>query len=289
MSRVAIVGLGAMGSRFAARLIDKGHEVSVWNRTAAKMEPLVAKGATPHDSPADAARGAEAVMTMLADPEALREVTEGRSGVIEGISPEAAVIEMSTVGPVAIARLADALGSKASLIDAPVLGSTHEAEAGELQVFVGGDAALFERWSPLLADLGAPVHVGPLGSGAAAKLMANLTLVGALGLLGEAIALGEGLGLEREVIFDVLGSTPLAAQAERRRPAIEKGSFPKRFDLALARKDASLIVEAGSSAARGLKTIPGVRDWFAEADEAGWGELDYSALLAWITAAPKPE
>jgi 3-hydroxyisobutyrate dehydrogenase-like beta-hydroxyacid dehydrogenase len=278
-----------MGSRFAARLLDKGHDVSVWKRTPTKMQPLVERGATAHHSPADATRSAEAVITMLADPGALREVTEGPSGVVEGMSPEVTLIEMSTVDPDAISRLASAVKSKGALIDAPVLGSTNEAELGELLVFVGGRTSLFERWSPLLADLGTPLHAGSLGSGAAAKLTANLTLVGTLGVLGEALALAHGLGLERDIAFEVLSHTPAAAQAERRRAATEKGYFPKRFDLTLARKDAALIAEAGASAPRGLKGISAVHEWFVEADEAGWGNLDYSAILAWITGAPKPQ
>ncbi|MGH3037444.1 MAG: NAD(P)-dependent oxidoreductase, partial [Gaiellaceae bacterium] len=152
-SSVAVIGLGAMGSRIAGRLVGAGHDVVVWNRTPAKAEPLVALGARAAASPADAARRAEAVLTMVADPDALRAVTEGP-------------IEMSTVGPAAVAWLADALPTGTGLLDAPVLGSVTEAEAGSLSVFVGGPEPLVERWTPLLAALGTVCHVGPLGAGA---------------------------------------------------------------------------------------------------------------------------
>jgi 3-hydroxyisobutyrate dehydrogenase/2-hydroxy-3-oxopropionate reductase len=192
------------------------------------------------------------------------------------------VIEMSTVGPDAVRRLADVLGERAELLDAPVLGSRAEAESGTLTIFVGGPAELAERWMPLLSALGSPVHVGPLGSGAAAKLVANTTLVGTIGVLGEALALAEGLGLSREEAYEVLAATPLAPQAERRREAIEAGEYPPRFALYLARKDAELVVAAAEQAGVDLRLTDAARTWLAEAEEAGWGDRDYSAVLAWI-------
>lgn len=288
MSSVAVIGLGTMGSRIAERLIRQGHQVGVWNRSTEKSESLVRLGAQVHETPADAAHAAEAVITMVSDPVALQEVSEGPSGLGRGVIDSKTLIEMSTVGPDTIARLSEVVGDE-RLIDAPVFGSISEAEAGELNIFVGGSAALFERWSPLLADLGAPIHVGPLGSGAAAKLTANLALFGTLGVLGEALALAEALGLRREVAFDVLRVTPLSTQAKRRRSAIEKRAFPKRFKLSLAAKDAKLITAAGSAARHHLRVAPQLHGWFAEADEAGWGDLDYSAILAWIIGGPRPD
>lgn len=283
VSAVAVVGLGGMGSRIARRLLDAGHELLVWNRTPAKAEELVALGAARAETPADAARRAEAVITMVSDPEALRAVVSGPDGIAVGADESATVIEMSTVGPRAAAELATLLPPRTGLLDAPVLGSLSEAEAGSLAIFVGGPEQLVDRWTPFLSALGSPIHVGPLGSGAAAKLVANTTLFGTLAALGEALALADGLGLPREAAFAVLGRTPLAAQAERRRPAIESGDFPLRFALSLARKDASLIVEAAEVAGVELRLAEAARRWLAEADEAGWGERDYSALLCWMS------
>ena len=282
MSTVAVLGLGAMGSRIARRLLDAGHELVVWNRTAEKAAGLVEAGATAAATPAEAAGRAEVVLTMVANPDALREVTEGEDGVVAGLGSGATLIEMSTVGPEAVRRLAEVVGERAGLLDAPVLGSRAEAEAGTLRVFVGGPAELAERWTPLLSVLGSPLHVGRLGSGAAAKLVANTTLVGTIGLLGESLALADGLGLPREQAFEVLAATPLAAQAERRREAVEAGDYPPRFALYLARKDADLVAAAAEQAGVDLRLTDAARAWLAEADEAGWGDRDYSAVLAWI-------
>lgn len=282
MSTVAVLGLGGMGSRIARRFLDAGHDLVLWNRTPERMAPLAELGAVKAASPADAARGAEVVVTMVSDPAALRSVSEGPDGVAAGISGSTTVVEMSTVGPGAVSRLASALPPGTALLDAPVLGSFAEAESGSLRIFVGGPASLVERWTPLLSVLGSPVHVGPLGAGSAAKLVANSTLFGALGILGEALALADGLGLSREAAFEVLAATPLAAQAERRRGAIETGDYPARFSLSLARKDVDLILEAAAAAGVDLRLVTAARTWLAEAEDAGWGDRDYAAVLARI-------
>jgi 3-hydroxyisobutyrate dehydrogenase/2-hydroxy-3-oxopropionate reductase len=271
VAKVAVVGLGAMGSRFARRLLDAGHELTVWNRTPAKAEAL---GVPVAASPAEAAASSEVVITMVADPPALEAVTEGPDGVAAGASGATTVIEMSTVGPAAVEHLADALACP--VLDAPVLGSLSEAESGTLSIFVGGDESVFERHRELLETLGKPLYAGPSGSGAAAKLVANSTLLTVIGAVGEAIALSDALGLSREAAFDVLGRTALAEQAERRRSALESGEFPPRFPLRLARKDADLIAALDLD----LRLVEAARSWLSETEGE---DRDYSAVLERIT------
>jgi 3-hydroxyisobutyrate dehydrogenase len=282
MTRVSVVGLGAMGSRIAGRLVAAGHDVTVWNRTPARAEPLVGLGARTAHTPADAGAQAEVVITMVADPASLRSVTEGPRGILLGARPGSTVIEMSTVGPAAIARLAAALPREVGLLDAPVMGSIAEAESGSLVIFLGGPAALASRWSGLLSVLGSALHVGPVGAGARAKLVANAAHLSALAVLGEAVALADALGLPREVAFAVLATTPLGAQAARRRDAIERAHYPPRFALTLARKDADLISQAAATAGIDLRLAQGTRTWLADAEAAGLGDRDYTAVLAKI-------
>ena len=281
MATVAVVGLGAMGSRIARRLADAGNELAVWNRDPVKTEPFVAAGVVAASSPADAARQAEAVITMVSNPQALVDVTEGPEGVVAGVGEGTTVIQMSTVGPESISRLVSLLPADV-LLDSPVLGSVAEVEAGTLNVFVGGPPELAERWKSLLSVLGTVLHVGPVGAGTAAKLVANTTLVGIIGVLGEALALADSLGLSRETAFEVLGKTALAQQAERRRAAVESGEFPPRFALYLARKDADLIIEAAAKVGTELRLTEAARSWLADAEAAGLGDSDYSAVLARI-------
>jgi 3-hydroxyisobutyrate dehydrogenase-like beta-hydroxyacid dehydrogenase len=189
---------------------------------------------------------------------------------------------MSTVGPASVARLVSKLPPETHLLDAPVLGSLTEVEEGSLRIFVGGADEDIARWTPLLSTLGKPMHVGPIGSGAAAKLVANSTLVGVIGVLGEALALAEGVGLPRHAALEVLATTALASQVERRRASIESGEYPPRFSLALAAKDATLIADAATAGDIDLRVLEAARTWLAEAKGAGLGDEDYSAVLAYI-------
>jgi HAD superfamily hydrolase (TIGR01450 family) len=279
VTRVGVVGLGGMGSRIAGRLLASGLEVIAWNRSPGKLRPLAALGARLSATPAEAAARADVLITMVADPAALRAVTEGPDGVAAGAGAWLTVIEMSTVGPAAVTRLASVLPGGTGLVDAPVLGSLSEAESGSLVIFAGGPGTLVERVQPVLSVLGSVVHVGGPGAGAAAKLVANAALFGTLGTLGEALALAGGLGLSGEDAFKVLAATPLAAQAERRRPAVESGRYPPRFPLWLASKDARLIGAAAAAAGVDLRVTAAAGTWLAEAERAGLGDRDYTAVL----------
>ncbi len=279
MRHITCIGTGAMGSRMAARLLAAGHEVTVWNRTRTWIEDLLALGATEASSPREAAEGADAVITMVADGPALQAVTAGPDGVLAGLSRGALVLEMSTSGPEAVADLARRMPAGTALLDAPVLGSLAEVEQGSLSIFVGGSGDDFARALPLLSVLGTPLHVGPLGAGAKAKLVANASLIGVLGLLGEVLALADGLGLPRDTAFAVLSRTPLAAQAERRRPLVEQGDQPVRFALSLARKDAGLITSAAVDRGLDLRLLPAAADWLRQAEASGRGRQDYAAVL----------
>jgi len=234
VAKVAVVGLGGMGSRIARRVLDAGHELTVWNRSREKAEPL---GVPVAASPAEAASEAEVVITMVADPPALAAVTEGLQGVAAGADEGTTVIEMSTVGPAAIERLRSFL--RADLLDAPVLGSLSEAESGTLSIFVGGDEDVFERRRDLLEALGKPIYIGPSGSGAAAKLVANSTLITVIGALGEALALADALGLPCEKAFESPGHD---------RPRRPGGAPPPRTRV--ARLPAALPAQVGAQGRR---------------------------------------
>jgi 3-hydroxyisobutyrate dehydrogenase-like beta-hydroxyacid dehydrogenase len=283
VSSVAVLGLGAMGSRVAHRLVETGHDVVVWNRSPERAHDLVAAGARGAETPAEATRRSQTVITMVADPSALAAVTEGQKGVAAGADDSTTVVNMSTVGPAAVDRLAKVLPTGTALLDAPVLGSLPEAESGTLTIFVGGAEADLEQTAPILRALGSLIHVGKVGAGSAAKLVANFTLFGILGIIGEALAAADALGLSRESAFDVLATTPVAAQAERRRPAIEAGEYPPRFALCLARKDVELLTAA--AAGLDLRVLEAARSWLVDAESAGRGREDYAVVLAQITGA----
>jgi 3-hydroxyisobutyrate dehydrogenase-like beta-hydroxyacid dehydrogenase len=268
---VAFLGLGAMGGRMARRLLAV-RRVVVWNRTRAKADELAADGAVVAPSPAAAVEGVDVVITMLADPEALVAVSEGADGFVASLSPGQTVVEMSTVGPEAVARLRRALPDRVALVDAPVLGSRDEAENGALVVLAGGSSGDVERLRPLLERFGTVIHAGDTGAGAAAKLVANSTLFGVLAALGESVALGRTLELDDSTLFDILAATPLAAQAERRRAVLEGEASPPRFPVRLALKDAELI-----AAVVDQPSLAGARAWLAAVADR---DADYTAMVS---------
>jgi 3-hydroxyisobutyrate dehydrogenase-like beta-hydroxyacid dehydrogenase len=286
MTRIAFLGLGQMGAPMAARLLEAGHDLTVWNRTPAKADPLVEKGARLAANPRDAAQGAEAIITMLSTPEVLREVLFGGDGAASGADEGSTFIEMSTVGPEVVGEIVGRLSEGVELVDAPVLGSVPQATDGSLKVFVGGSDQAFRQWQPVLEAFGTPMHVGPPGAGAAMKLVANSTLGALMSGLGEALSLAEGLGLDLSDVLDVLADSAIGVTVRSERDLIDSGVYPPRFKLALAAKDLGLVTEAARGAGRDLRVARAARSWLEEADRAGLGDLDYSAVTAQIRGAP---
>lgn len=281
MSNVAFCGLGQMGAPMAARLLDAGHDLTVWNRNSERASPLVARGARRAATPAEAAAGAEIAVTMLADPAALDEVVFAAGGLAAGLLPGATLVDMSTVGPDAVRDIGARLPEAVHFLDAPVLGSVGQALDGSLRIFVGGDPATFDRWRPLLAAMGTPSHLGPLGAGASMKLVANSTLGALMCGLAEALALADAFGLDEVAVLDILAGSPIGRTVGSKRPLIEGGSYqPANFKLSLAAKDLGLVVQAAEAAGIDLRLAVAARAWFDRADAAGLGSLDYSAVIA---------
>ncbi|MGZ4212158.1 MAG: NAD(P)-dependent oxidoreductase [Actinomycetota bacterium] len=284
--KIAFLGLGAMGTPMAGRLLDAGNDVVVWNRTPKKAEALGERGARIASTPADAARGADATITMLADEEALEQVVLGADGVREGIATGTALIDMSTVGPAAIARIGEALPD-VDVIDAPVLGSITPAARGELIVLMGASDAAAERWRGLLETFGRVVNVGGPGSAAAMKLIVNSTFLAAISALGEALALGAAFGLPRATVLDVLEMGLFAPMVRYKRALIEADSYEDAaFSLVLAAKDARLVDEAATEEGLQLAVARAVRAWLDDAGRTRGAE-DVAAVVAHIQERSK--
>lgn len=230
--KIAFLGLGRMGTPMARRLLAAGHPVTVWNRTEAKTGPLVAEGAVRAASPADAVRDADVVITMLAGPSALAAVADA---VLPALPAGAHWVEMSTVGPDAVRDLAARVGDRATLVDAPVMGSTDRAADGRLGILAGGDPAGVEH---VLAHLGTITRTGPTGSGAALKLVVNTAAIGGVALVAEALRLADALGLDEDTARTALAGGPLAGAVSR---AFAENAH---FATALAVKDLELATAA---------------------------------------------
>jgi 3-hydroxyisobutyrate dehydrogenase-like beta-hydroxyacid dehydrogenase len=282
MTKIAFLGLGQMGTPMATRLLEAGHDLTVWNRTPKRAQPLRAAGASVARTPVEAGRAADVAITMVTDPEALERVVFGSDGLADALGPGRLLLEMSTVGPDEVRSIAERLPDGVDVVDSPVMGSVPQATAGELNVLAGGSEGAFERVRPILDTFGNVRHVGGLGAGAAMKLVVNSTLGAAITAVGEAIALADALGLDRGITLDVLSGSQLGAAVSAKRESIESGSYPPRFKLSLAAKDLRLVTDAAARIGRELPVASAARGWLEQALEAGAGDLDYSAVVATI-------
>src|SRR5713226_1972864 len=282
MAKIGFLGLGEMGTPMASRLLHAGHDVIVWNRTAERATALAQQGVAVASSPAKAAVGANFVITMLATPEALEQVLFGTAGLVPALSTGQVLIDMSTVGPDEVRSVAARMPKGVSVVDAPVRGSLPQATSGRLDIFVGATDENYERVRPILESLGSVRHVGGQGSGAAMKLVANLTLGAAIVALGEALSLGESLALERNLLLDALADSPIGPIVAAKRANIESDQFAPSFKLQLAAKDLKLVMEAAAARGRDLKQARANRAWLDEAAEHGAADLDFSAVVLTI-------
>jgi 3-hydroxyisobutyrate dehydrogenase len=286
MTAIAVLGLGAMGRAIAARLLEAGNELSVWNRTPGRDEQLVVAGARRAGSPADAVRNAEVVITMVTDPPALEHVLFDTDGAASAIPREATLIDMSTVGPTAIASVVERVAPVA-VLDSPVLGSVPSVESGTLVIFVGGDRAVFDRHNELLSLLGTPIYVGPSGSGAWLKLVNNAAGTAALVAVGELLALTDRAAIDPDVALDSLAAGPLASLIERWRPRLTGEDHASYFRLALARKDLELALDEAERHGIELTVARAAADRGDEAIQAGLGDEDFGAVVPFLRQEEK--
>jgi len=279
--KVAVVGIGMMGVRMAGRLLDAGHTVTVYNRTRERTRSLGARGARIADTPRNAATGADALITVLADPPAVRAVAGGSDGFLAGLGAGSLWADMSTVSPAAsrdfAARAAD---HGVRMIDAPVSGSLGAAERGMLLVLAGGAARDVAAAKPLLDVLGrATLHLGPTGSGSAAKLAMNAFLCAAMGAATEAVRLGVAAGLDRGTLVEALARTEIMpAWVLGKLERLGEGDVRPAFKLDLALKDLRLVEQVADETGDDLPLLDAVRDRYEAAVTAGLGALDFSAV-----------
>jgi 3-hydroxyisobutyrate dehydrogenase/2-hydroxy-3-oxopropionate reductase len=252
MTTVAVVGIGRMGSAMARCLARAGLPLVVHNRTRDRAEALAAElGARVASTPAEAASGADVVLTMLADDAAVRSVYDGADGLLAGAGRGTVLADLSTVTPDTLRAFESAARSAGvGLLDAPVSGSVTTAESGQLTLMVGGATEDLARARPALEALAkAIVHVGPLGSGAAMKLAVNTVIFGLNEALAEGLVLAEAAGIDRSVAYGVIAESAVGAPyvGYKRAAFLEPDSTPTAFALELAEKDLRLIETLAAS------------------------------------------
>jgi 3-hydroxyisobutyrate dehydrogenase-like beta-hydroxyacid dehydrogenase len=294
MARVAFVGLGAMGSRLARRLLDAHHPVAGYNRTPAKARALEAAGLKPAATPRLAAEGAAVVFSMVTDDAALRAIALGADGVVAGLARGAVWAEMSTVSPAVTRELGELVAARgAAMLDTPVSGSTITVEQGGASIAVGGEREALERARPYLAVMapGGITHVGPLGLAKTMKIATNLGLAVQMLAFSEAVLLAEKAGIARETAVEALLKSVIASPMVKYRGPYVVGKMARDawFDVGMMQKDMQLALDEGHAIGVTLPTTALVQQWLTMARGLGLGERDLGALfdvLAGLSGLP---
>ena len=280
--RVAFVGLGAMGLPMAINLVRAGHEVTGWNRSAARGEPLRQAGGTLADSPAAAASGVEVLVSMVADDDALADVLFN-AGALEALPRGAAHVSCSTISVALSRKLAAAHAERGqSFVAAPVFGRPAVAEAGKLSVLAAGAAEARERCRPLLEAVGQAVYdMGDDPTAASVAKLAGNFLIGAMMEgLAEAFALGRRHGVEAAKLLEVVNGAIIKSPLYDTYGKLmaEEKFEPAGFKLRLGLKDARLALAAADAAAVPMPLASMVHDHLLAAHARGWGDRDWTAM-----------
>jgi 3-hydroxyisobutyrate dehydrogenase len=279
---VAFFGIGTMGHAMASCALRAGIPTIVWNRDPAATRDLMELGAEVAGTPADAARRAAIVVTMVTDADVVISIAQDQ-GMLAALARDAIWVQMSTIGVAGIERVAALAAAErpdVTLVDAPVSGSKDPAERGQLTIFASGPNEARSRLEPLFDALGQrTIWVGPVGAGSRLKLVANAWLALAAEAVNTSVALARRLGLETETVVNALEGSPLvspwqAAKLQR----IARGDFSVQFALSLALKDVHLALQA--EADDRFRALAGLADEWQQVVDQGFGDRDLTVVTS---------
>jgi 3-hydroxyisobutyrate dehydrogenase len=284
---IGFVGTGLMGRGMARSLLRKGHQLQIYNRTRAKAEEVAQLGGKVADTPAEAARGADVVISMLADPDAVAACFEGPQGLLSTLRKGAVVIDSSTVSPPSTRRMAAGVLEKGGqMLDAPVFGSKNEAENGTLGFIVGGDRAAFDAVQDVFSALGKSTYMGPTGMGATAKLVVNLVIASELEAFHEGMVMAAKAGLDPDQMYSILmASRARSGIFEMKGPGILKRDFTTFFPLKLMDKDMRLALETADALRVPMPVVKAVKEVLGACMGAGQAEEDVSSAIKHLERA----
>jgi 3-hydroxyisobutyrate dehydrogenase-like beta-hydroxyacid dehydrogenase len=245
---IGFIGLGDMGQGIVPRLLEAGHDVTGWNRTASKAEPLIERGMVWAGTPREVAAESQIVFSVVTDGPAVRSVALGDDGVIAGLAEDSVYLDMSTIDPEVSREIGSEFAARGlTMLDAPLSGSPITLEQGSASTMVGGDRPAYERVEPVLYDIGSKVsYIGDLGAAVQMKVAINLSLIVQMVAFCESVALAEGGGVDREVAVDAMLKSVVASPVMGYRgPFILKGNMPDKplADVTLQQKDMILALE----------------------------------------------
>lgn len=288
--QIGFIGLGMMGKPMAMRLLGKGFPLHVYNRTRDKATDVLEKGAIWCESPRVVMEKSSIVISMVADSQALEEISIGSSGLLEGATTGKIHIDMSTVLPTTTERLEQEYQRRGAVfLHAPVLGSVPHAAEGQLLIFVGGNRSTANRCESIFSILGRRVwYFDEITKAGHLKLICNLFIASMITALSEGLVLSEKAGVPSSIVLEVLKESALnAPMYQTKGESIRERNFTPRFLLTHMLKDANLILESAQKFGLSFPTLSSIRDLFAEAHSLGLGGEDYSAIVKVLEKSPQ--
>ena len=292
MANIGFIGLGIMGAPMSRNLMKAGHSLVVFDIVPDLLAPVVAAGAAPAKSCADAAARSEVIITMLPDGPQVEQAVLGVAGVLEGARKGSTVVDMSSISPLVAQKVGAACAAKGvEFIDAPVSGGEPKAIDGTLAIMVGGDAAVFQKMQPILQTMGSTVTLtGAVGAGNVTKLANQIMVACNIAAMGEALVLATRAGLDPEVVFNAVkgglaGSTVLNAKA----PMVIARNFKPGFRIKLHQKDLRNALLAAEDMKVSLPLTSLVQQMLMALMNEGKGDLDHSAIVTFIEEMARTE
>lgn len=278
---IGFIGLGIMGGPMAGHLLRGGHPMVVYNRTTAKMKPLLELGAQAGRSCKDVAQRSDVVVTMVSDSPDVEQVYLSEDGVLAGARPGTLLMDMSTISAVTAVKVARAAAEQGCpMLDAPVSGGEVGARNATLVIMVGGEADVFERARPILELLGKPILCGPSGAGQTVKACNQIATALHMIAMAEALTLGKKAGVDPAIVLQVLSSGFAQSRVmDVRGPRVIQGDFTPGFRSRLHYKDLNIIRETARAYGCSLPASALAHELFAAMQANGWGDLDHSAVI----------
>ena len=288
--RIGIVGTGLLGTAVGLNLLRKGHSLTVYNRTRSKTAALEKEGAKIVESPKKVSENSDIVFSIVKNADAVKKIAFGDECIACGRHDGLVVCDMSTINPISSKEIADEFSSQGiSFLDTPVMGGPNIAITGELVMMVGGQKETFEKCKPVFDDIANKVfHLGPNGSAHSVKIAMNLQIAMLALAISEGITLARGAKIDPEIFLKILNSTYFkTGMSENKAYKMLKGDYDPTFTLSNLKKDLDTINEAAKSYGLSLPMATRANQVYQDAENEGFGELDYTAILDYLNKRSK--
>ncbi|XP_068652850.1 glyoxylate/succinic semialdehyde reductase 2, chloroplastic [Aristolochia californica] len=285
--RIGFLGVGIMGAPMAQNLIKAGCDLTVWNRTKSKCDPLLQMGAKYEPSPKEVALACDITFSMLADPQSAADVADGEHGAASGMGPGKGYVDVSTVDGATSKLISERISATGALfLEAPVSGSKKPAEDGQLIFLTAGDQSLYERIAPLLDIMGkSRFYLGEVGNGAAMKLVVNMVMGSMMASFSEGLLLSEKVGLDPNVLIEVVSQSAISAPMySTKGPSMVKAAYPTAFPLKHQQKDLRLALGLAETVSQPTPIAAATNELYKVAKSLNLGDQDFSAVIEALKA-----